>query len=210
MPCKPIVFLLADPNKNMIPIIAGGTAAAVAVIGAVAGVAIYFKVKASAAVGSVPNAASYNSPSVPNQASYNDPAKNNFNNQQDNNKNRDNNRSSRGDRNTKDGPSNSRVKLPDNVRQAQLAPLQNPPQPPPANNGLWLGNNEPLPSISGQFPGANPNVPGMGSYSAPNVPGAADYSNPLQSLFGPYPGGTQGAPGMGSYTTPNIPGPASY
>ena len=190
--------------------VAGGAAAAVVVLGVVVGVAIYFKVKAASAVGSVPGAASYTSPSVPNQANYNDPTRNNNSNQHDNRK-EDKQNSSRGNQGGKEGPANSKVKLPKNIKSSQVAPMHNPPQPPPQpNNGLWLGNNEPLPSISGQFPGGNPNVPGMGSYSAASIPGPADYSGPLASLHGPLPGGGTGVPASGSYVTPIIPAPASY
>lgn len=186
--------------------IAGGAAAAVVVIGGVVGVVIYLKLKAASAVGSLPGAASYNAPSVPGQANYNSP--NQGNNNPNNNQN--NHQNTRGDRNTKDGPGKSKAKLPKNMKNGTLAPMQNAPPQPPSNNGLWLGNNEPLPSISGQFPGGQAGVPAASGYGAPNVPGPANYSGPTPTLFNMFPGGQSGVPASGAYTNPYIPGPASY
>lgn len=149
--------------------IAGAVAAGV-VAATVIGTVIALKVCAKTAVSSVPQAASYQSPQVSGPASYNNPPSSNPSGQGP---------SANNGRGVQDGPKNTKakVKLPQHKNPpSHLNPMQNAPQPPPSNNGLWLESDMPaLNSIMGQFPGGNANVPGPSSYVTGQIPSAASY-----------------------------------
>lgn len=152
--------------------IAGGAAAGAVVCGVIGTVIAVKLLAAKSAVASVPPAAVYQAPQVPGSASYNSPPSNTPANQ--------GNAGNHGLRGGQDGPANtkSKVKIPQQAKPpAHLSPMQSGPQPPAANNGLWLESElPPLPSINGQFPAPNiPNVPGPSTYVPLEVPASATY-----------------------------------